>query len=200
MGLDEERRAQVERLLIQQLDNPDLGQEQKTDLTLAALAWDGLRVRQALRLVQQVADVGDLEVRQHLAEALSAVSARLAAKDAAPLATILVEDMKRTNDFNQLQELALSAVSARLEAKDAAPLPGCRRTSTSSGAASSGPSSSCNKTVISPWQRSRRAPAFRIKANSPITSSTSSASRRDNSAGPQESPKRPQVAPEKLDR
>src|SRR5262249_20056426 len=72
---------------------------------------------------------------------------------------------------------------------------GYRRTSTSSCAAWSGPSTSCNKTVTSPWQRSRRAPDSRIKASSATTSSASSASRRDSSECPQESPNRPQVAP-----
>ena len=67
--------------------------------------------------------------------------------------------------------------------------PGCRRTSTSSPAASSGPSSSCKRRATSPWRRSPRMPASRTRASSPITSSASSASRRGSSGCPQESPK-----------
>jgi hypothetical protein len=73
--------------------------------------------------------------------------------------------------------------------------PGCRRTSTSSCAASSGPSSSCKAAATCPWRMSPRASASPIRASSPTTSSASSASRRDNSAGPQESHKSPQTAP-----
>ena len=49
--------------------------------------------------------------------------------------------------------------------------------------------------ATSPCRRSRPAPASRTRASSPITSSASSASRRGSSAGPQETPKRPQAAP-----
>jgi hypothetical protein len=68
-------------------------------------------------------------------------------------------------------------------------------TSSSSCAASSGPSNSCNKTRPSPWRWSLRAPASRTRAISAVTSSASSASRRGSSGRPQESPNRPQVSP-----
>src|SRR6202035_3355447 len=42
VGLDAERRAEVNALLLARLDDPALGDEQKTDLALAASAWDGL--------------------------------------------------------------------------------------------------------------------------------------------------------------
>ena len=67
--------------------------------------------------------------------------------------------------------------------------PGCRPTSTSSCAASSGPSNSCKGPATSPWRRSPHTPASRARACSVITSSASSASRRDSSGCPQESPK-----------
>jgi hypothetical protein len=61
--------------------------------------------------------------------------------------------------------------------------PDCRRTSTSSPAASSGPGSSCKPEETSPWRRSPRTPASPTRASSPITSSARSASRRGSSAG-----------------
>jgi AraC family transcriptional regulator len=67
--------------------------------------------------------------------------------------------------------------------------PGCRRTSTSSCAASSGPSSAWKGAATSPWRRSPPAPASRTRASSASTSSASPAPRRDNSARPQESHK-----------
>src|SRR5262249_59417933 len=77
---------------------------------------------------------------------------------------------------------------------------GCRRTSTSSPAASSGPSNSCKEAATSPWRRLPPVPASRIRASSLTTSSASSASRRDNSERPQQSPNKPQVSPRKVER
>src|SRR5262245_10414887 len=67
---------------------------------------------------------------------------------------------------------------------------GSRRISTSSPAASSGPSSSCKELATYPWRRSPHAPASRTRASSAITSSGSSVSRRGSSGRPQESPNR----------
>ena len=67
------------------------------------------------------------------------------------------------------------------------PPPGCRRTSTSSCVASSGPSSSCKQGRTCPWRRSPCAPASRTRASSAVTSSASLASRRGSSRRPQES-------------
>jgi hypothetical protein len=52
---------------------------------------------------------------------------------------------------------------------------------------------SCGETASSAWARSRSAPDSRTKAISPVTSSASSASRRDSFGFPQESPKSPQA-------
>src|SRR5262249_50447264 len=67
--------------------------------------------------------------------------------------------------------------------------PDCRRTSTSSPAASNGPSNSCKQGRRWPWGRSPCPPASVTRASSPVTSSASSASRRGSSARPQESQK-----------
>ena len=63
VGLDEERRGEVEELLLARLDDPALGDEQKRDLTLTASAWDGLSspaaARMAQRLIQAIKDTED---------------------------------------------------------------------------------------------------------------------------------------------
>ena len=73
--------------------------------------------------------------------------------------------------------------------------PGCRRTSTSSHAASNEPKGYCKQGRTCLWRRSLRTPASPTRASSPIISSATSASRRRNSGCPQESPNRPQVPP-----
>ena len=99
-----------------------------------------------------------------------------------------VLDKLRRYTFKERGAVAITSRSSRWP-------PDCRPTSTSSPAASSGPSSSCRPEAISPWRRSPQAPASRTKASSPITTSVWSASRRDNSAGQQESHRSPQIAP-----
>ena len=65
----------------------------------------------------------------------------------------------------------------------------------SSCAASSEPSSSCEQLRTFPWPRSRRVPASRTRASSAGTSSGSSASHRGGFGCTQESPNRPQSPP-----
>jgi hypothetical protein len=124
VGLDEERRAEIESLLLARLDDPALGEQQKNDLALVASAWDGLSssaaVRTVRRLTRAMAGTRDPSALRQLAQGLPAVATRLEAKDAA---ITLAQAMKDTKDPRALVSLeqGLSAVAARLEAKDAAP-------------------------------------------------------------------------------
>jgi hypothetical protein len=126
VGLDEERRAEVEALLLARLDDLALGDEQKGDLALAASAWDGLSSPAAGRTARQLAqaskDANDPTASYELARSLSALAPRLESKDAASVATTLVQVMKQdTKGLFALQGLVgcLSALAERLDAKDA---------------------------------------------------------------------------------
>ena len=126
VGLDERRRAEVEALLLSRMDDPALGDEQKTDLALAASRWDGLTssgaARTARQLTRAMRDTKDPLALSALAEGLSAVAARLESEDATPAAATLAQALKDTKDVIALQRLAegLTAVAARMKAADAA--------------------------------------------------------------------------------
>jgi len=126
VGLDERRRAEVEALLLSRMDDPALGDEQKTDLALAASRWDGLTssgaARTARQLTRAMRDTKDPLALSALAEGLSAVAARLESEDATPAAATLAQALKDTKDGIALQRLAegLTAVAARMKAADAA--------------------------------------------------------------------------------
>jgi tRNA A-37 threonylcarbamoyl transferase component Bud32 len=120
VGLDEERRAEVEALLLARLDDPALSAEHKTDLVLALSAWDGLSGPAAARLLSRaLADAKDPLLSGRLAERLSAVAGRLEARDGA---AALVGAMKGTRDPNTLWSLerGLLLVAPRLGPGDAA--------------------------------------------------------------------------------
>jgi tRNA A-37 threonylcarbamoyl transferase component Bud32 len=126
VGLDEQTRAEVEAWFVARLDDPGLPQDEKTDLALAAAAWSGLGSPTAVPVAQQLCramkDTKDANALSSLAQHLSAVAARLNAKDATPAAGVLVQAMKDAKNAFALRALAqgLSAVAARQEAKDAA--------------------------------------------------------------------------------
>jgi hypothetical protein len=134
VGLDAERRAEVEALLLARLDDPALGDEQKTDLALAASAWDGLgssgAVGMARQLTRALTATRTPDARKQLARGLAAVSVRMEARDAAAVAaqaaTTLLQFMKDAKNLFALNSLAvsLSAVSAHMEAREAAAVAG----------------------------------------------------------------------------
>jgi hypothetical protein len=126
VGLDARRRAEVEARLLARLEDPVLGDEQKTDLALVLSAWEALSNATAVRTARQLTramkvskEPGALE---QLARGLSAVAGRLEATDAAQAATTFVQAIKDAKEANALGWLAegLSAVASRLESKDAA--------------------------------------------------------------------------------
>jgi tRNA A-37 threonylcarbamoyl transferase component Bud32 len=126
VGLDEQTRAEVEAWFVARLEDPALPEDEKTDLALAAAAWSGLgssaAVPVARQLFRAMKDTADLSALHWLAQRLSALAARLDAKDAAQAAGMLVQAIKDTKDATALSLLArgLSAVAARLDAQDAA--------------------------------------------------------------------------------
>jgi hypothetical protein len=75
----------------------------------------------AAALAQAMTQTKEAGALQHLAQALSAVAARLQLKDAQEVAATLARAMTQTKDLNALRYLApaLAAVAARLEPKDA---------------------------------------------------------------------------------
>jgi hypothetical protein len=129
VGLDEERRAEVEKLLMARLDDPALPDEQKTDLALAAAMWDGLSGpaagRTARRLTRAMKDTKDSNALRWLADGLSALAGRLEPRDAAPVALALAQAIKDNQNDSEAfgwQFSALSALAARLEPSDAGPV------------------------------------------------------------------------------
>jgi hypothetical protein len=106
VGLDGERRNDVEALLLARLDDPALSAAHKLDLALAASAWDGLSSSAAIRTARQLtpalSDARDSEAVLPLAQGLAALIDRMEAKEAAMItaqaADALVQVMKNTKD------------------------------------------------------------------------------------------------------
>jgi hypothetical protein len=118
-----ERRAAVERLLVERMKDPTLEDDQRTDVALVAVALDNLTPSAAAAvgavLAGAMSKTTDANALGSLARGLSAVAARLEPKDAA---TVLAGAMSKTTDANALGHLAqgLSAVAARMGPKEAA--------------------------------------------------------------------------------
>jgi tRNA A-37 threonylcarbamoyl transferase component Bud32 len=130
VGLDAERRAEVEAVLMARLTDPAIRDEQKSDLALAASALDGLSNSAAVLTTQQLTramkEERNPDALALLAWGLSAAAARMDAQDAATVAaqalTILIQVRKDTQYPDHASSLAwvLSMLAAHLEAKDAA--------------------------------------------------------------------------------
>jgi tRNA A-37 threonylcarbamoyl transferase component Bud32 len=129
VGLDEQRRAEVEALLLARLADQALGDEQKADLALAASAWDGLTSSAAVtigkRFLDALNNAKDPNLLPSLTQRLLGLTDRMSSKDAAATlartATTLVEITKNTKDPNRLEQAkqGLWLVAPRLAAKDA---------------------------------------------------------------------------------
>jgi hypothetical protein len=122
VGLDDERRAEVEALLVARMDDPGVGDDFRLDLAWAAAEWGGLSraaaARTARPLVRAMAGGKERNEARPLAHGLAAAATRMEARDAA---AVLAEAMKRADDAD-LKQLApaLAAVAARLGPGDAA--------------------------------------------------------------------------------
>jgi serine/threonine protein kinase len=123
---DLDKRAQVERLLVDRLQDPQLGDAQRADVALAAAALGDLTPAAAVRVAQTLTDTmaktTDSNALQSLVLGLWAVAVRMQPKDGA---ATLTQAMSKTTDPGTLglhHQLArgLSAVAARMEPKDGA--------------------------------------------------------------------------------
>ncbi|HKI31171.1 MAG TPA: protein kinase [Gemmataceae bacterium] len=125
IGLDPERRAVVERLLLERLQDTTLGEDQRTDLALAAVALEKQTPASAAAvaavLAQAMSQATDANALSALGQGLSAVAARLEPKEAAATTAVLAQAISKTNDATALRSLAegLSALAARLEPREA---------------------------------------------------------------------------------
>jgi hypothetical protein len=123
VGLDERARADVEKLLLAQLDDVMLGEEHRRDLALALSAWDGLSSFAAVRTAN-VLLAAMTNPRSHalgsLAEGLSLLGPRLGARDAAQVALAIVGLVKESRNPATGQALipVLSALAPRLGARE----------------------------------------------------------------------------------
>jgi len=103
VGLEESRRANVEKLLLARLADPALGAEHKKDLALALSVWDGLRDAgasiTARQLIVSMTQTNDATALAQLVQGLSAVEPRLERGEAARAAAALVAAMNSKNPF-----------------------------------------------------------------------------------------------------
>jgi hypothetical protein len=132
VGLDEQRRAEVETLLMARLDDSATGVEQKRNLALAASAWDGLSSsavpRTALQLGRALTDAKVTDgtnqfLMAQLERDLSAVAARLDDQGAVEIANALVQTLRESKEpYNLWQKLRrpFSEVALRLRGQGAA--------------------------------------------------------------------------------
>src|SRR5262249_51687897 len=109
IGLDAERRAAVERLLLEQLQNTKLGDDHRTDVALAAAALENQSPASSAAVASVLAQAmnktnDDIALRS-LAEGLSAVAGRMEAKDAADAAAVLAPAMNKATHIDTLRSL-----------------------------------------------------------------------------------------------
>ncbi len=125
IGLDPERRAAVELLLLERIQDTTLGEDQRTDVALAAVALENQTAAStaavAAILAQAMSKTTNEDALIHLSQDLSDLAARMEPKEAAATAAILVQAMSKTTDPYALNLLAggLAALAARLESKEA---------------------------------------------------------------------------------
>jgi hypothetical protein len=126
VGLDAQKRQDAERRLVRALEEPDLPDDARTDLALAASELEGWSTPAAAvvarALLQALKKTNDPRTLGSLAQGLSAVAGRLEPREVAETAATLSRAMTNTNEPLALGSLAqgLSAVAGRLEPREAA--------------------------------------------------------------------------------
>ncbi|MCI0456578.1 MAG: protein kinase [Gemmataceae bacterium] len=126
VGLDAQRREEVERVLLEQLRSEALSEKRRTDLVRLVATLGDLSPRTAEAaardFTQAMSKTTDFLDRHQLAQELAAMAAGLEPKGAAQVATTLTQAMTRTTRRDDLNDLArgLVAVVARLEPKETA--------------------------------------------------------------------------------
>jgi serine/threonine protein kinase len=127
VGLDSRKRLKVERLLSERLQDPTLKDGHRGDLALIAVSLGGLtptaKVQVAQTLIEALGKGTDPSALRELAEALSALAARMepkeAARDCSQAARILSQILTRST-YAAFEPLAqgLSALAARMEPQE----------------------------------------------------------------------------------
>jgi serine/threonine protein kinase len=130
VGLDPRKRQAGEELLVRALDAPELSDESRVDVAVAASELGDFSPPAAQLLgkilLQALVQKPDPNILVSLAVALSKVAASLEPREAARVsavaAALLVEELTRAKDYSVLQSLVkgLSAVAVQLESKEAA--------------------------------------------------------------------------------
>jgi hypothetical protein len=127
VGLDPDRRAEVERLLLEHLNDPALRDEERGDVALVAVALGGLRPAAAADVAQTLRQAMKAMAKTHApptvttyAEGLTALSDQLEAREATLIAPTLAQDLAEEKDgyIGLPLAQALAAVAARLEPGD----------------------------------------------------------------------------------
>jgi hypothetical protein len=131
VGLDPDRRDDVEALLMARLGDGAVGEGQRTDLALVASALGGLSPAASSRVTRQLASAmkgaNDVRVLRSLAEGLSAVAARMPPQEAAEAAAALTQAIRdvnrRTYAFEPLVDLWPPGWSPRMPPSSPSPSP-----------------------------------------------------------------------------
>jgi tRNA A-37 threonylcarbamoyl transferase component Bud32 len=130
VGLNTGKRAQVERMLAERLQDPGLDHGQRVDLALATAGLGALTPTTAKSVAQVLTGaMGEAtnlramrDAMRELADGLAAVATRLESNDAAQAAATLAQTMAKMPDLYALLHGArgLAAVAARMESREAA--------------------------------------------------------------------------------
>jgi hypothetical protein len=126
IGLNPERRAAVESLLLERMQDTTLGEDHRTNVALAAVALENQApastAAAAAILVQALGKTTDATALNRLAAGLSELAARIGPDEAVATAAVLVQALSKTADARALSQLAqgLSALAARMGPKEAA--------------------------------------------------------------------------------
>jgi hypothetical protein len=116
VGLEPDKRAQVEEVLINKLQDPDLPEAQRTDLAVVAAMLGDLSARASGEVARTLspAPTNDYVDQRNMAIGLAAVAARLEPPQAADA---LLQAMTKTSDRSTLQSMAsgLAVVLIRVD-------------------------------------------------------------------------------------
>jgi hypothetical protein len=133
VGLDEQRRDEVEALLLLRMNDPRLTEVHRTDLALAAARWDAMSrpaaSQTAQRLIRALKETRDISLGNQLAECVAALSARLESREASHVAqqgaSAMIEEvsalLRDTREWSARNawEKAFAALVSRLEPTEA---------------------------------------------------------------------------------
>jgi tRNA A-37 threonylcarbamoyl transferase component Bud32 len=122
VGLNPEKRAQVQRLIVQRLEDSKLGEQHRRDVAMLAVALGELPPTTQVRIARILAQAIAKAPYAREVRALKAVSGRLNSSDAAQAAATLTQAIAQAKEPYTLSELThgLLALASRLETAQAA--------------------------------------------------------------------------------